>query len=296
MNEWMAYLKPAEKEALREYDQWVNVKPGFISKMMNLANKPVNKLLDAMPEKARKALGATIGAALSSAKKAASLTISEQKIVDKLSAELGFDVGARFERMPSADIAVLDKLAKRIVKNHCRACGAEGTVTGAAGAAGFVADIPSLYAILYRMVLQVACCYGFPPGNPEEDAFMLKVIDVGHFIEDSGRRAGMERLNPLSDLAKSDMAIHDARRYASAKTVEALAHRLAASLIRRKAAQGISVVGAVIAAGVNYSLAKDVGTVAFQAYRRRFAESAAKSRMNHATRVLSPMDLPPGIG
>lgn len=292
MADWQQYLNQAEIRAWKQTEDWCQEEPGLLSKMSAWANIPFNKLFGVVPAKAKATLSAAINTALVGARKAASYSTSYSKVTDELSAKLGFDVAFTSERIYQADIQVLDAYARQLIVNHCRGAALEGGVSGSLGVVGFVGDIPALYTLVYRLVYLVGMVYGFASLTEAEDAFVLKVIDVGHYIEDSGRREALRQLTSMSEQLATGGLVQDAKRYASAKTIEALAWHLAGSLWRRKAAQTVAVVGSAIAAGVNYQLLHDIGIVAFHAYRRRFIEELGRRRMAATTRLLGAEEAP----
>jgi len=98
-------------------------------------------------------------------------------------------------------------------------------------------------------------------------------------------------------MIREGIPLKDIERLALAKGLQALSRQLAAGLVRRKAAQAVVLVGGLVGAGVNHQLVADVGTVAWQAYRRRFVVELAHSRLARATRTLvEPSAFDPGDG
>lgn len=278
MSDWQSYLTPEERQVLADAEDWCNQPQGPLSRAVRLAGRPFELAFGAVPEALKEALGRAIHGALSSARQLAGATLSRQGVLDRLSLRLGFDVGAQPNRLLRVPLGVLDELALEILAFHRRAAAVGGGAAGATGLVGFLGDVPVLYTLLYRSIQEVATCYGFPVEGEAEEAHMLKVLDVGHFLEDGRRRAGLQELGDLQDLLRAGVPIQDMERFAVAKGLEVLARRLAAGLARRKTTQVVAVVGSLVGAGVNYQLACDVGTVAFHAYRRRFILEVAHQR------------------
>ena len=154
-----------------------------------------------------------------------------------------------------------------------------GGVTGVAGAPGLIADIPSLYFLIFRTVHQIAICLGHPAHTPIERRYLLQVVNVGHHLELRERRCALMELDRLEDeISEKSGTTEDLQRAMLAKTVQLLARKLTSTLIQRKAAQTVAFVGGAVGAVINRQLVEDVGITARHAYRRRFLKRAALER------------------
>jgi hypothetical protein len=292
MSDWKSHLRPAEQEVLDEVQAWATQRSGPLGKAVLLAGRPFEKAFDAVPESFRETLAQGIHRALLAVRSASEATFSRQGVLDRISARIGLDVGTEPEQLFRADVRDLDRFARDSLTFHRRAAAMQGAAAGVSGLFGLLADVPVLYALLCRCILEVATCYGFPVQGPAEEAHMLKILDLGHFLEDDRRRLGLAELEGLQDMIREGIPLKDLERLALAKGLQALSRQLAAGLVRRKAAQAVVLVGGLVGAGVNHQLVADVGTVAWQAYRRRFVVELAHRRLARATLTL--VDTPAG--
>jgi hypothetical protein len=184
-----------------------------------------------------------------------------------------------WERIFTVDLAVVEKIATDKVKSAKGLAVVQGGLTGLGGAPGLLADIPTLYFLLFRTVHQVALCFGYPADNDAERRYLLQVVNAGHHLEWRERRCALMELDALEALAEDKQAAsEDMQRTLLAKSVQQLAKKLAATLITRKAAQTVALVGGAVGAVINRQLLEDVGLASFHAYRRRFLFGVAERR------------------
>ncbi len=286
MADLRAHLEPAEREVLDEVEAWTRAPAGTLSRALKLVGVPFDRAFGRIPESFRTALAEAIHGALSSVRRTSVLTFSSQALLDRISARIGRDVGTEPDQIFRAGVRDLDEVAREILAFHRRAAALQGAAAGAAGLVGLLADVPALYTLLYRCIQEIAVGYGFPVRDLYEEAHMMKILDLGHFLEDERRRVGFQELATLQDMIRSGTPLQDLERLALAKGLQTLSRHLAAGLVRRKTAQAVALVGSLVGAGVNHQLVHDVGTVAFQAYRRRFVVEVARRRRLRATRPL----------
>jgi len=203
---------------------------------------------------------------------------SETALVDELCARGGLELKP-WDRIFSLDYKMLDETAVGKLNTAKKYAAVQGGVTGVAGAPGLIADIPSLYFLIFRTVHQIAICLGHPAHTPIERRYLLQVVNVGHHLELRERRCALMELDRLEDeISEKSGTTEDLQRAMLAKTVQLLARKLTSTLIQRKAAQTVAFVGGAVGAVINRQLVEDVGITARHAYRRRFLKRAALER------------------
>ncbi|MCA9792253.1 MAG: EcsC family protein [Candidatus Eremiobacteraeota bacterium] len=275
---WVGRLTDDEREVLKETEAWLLEPPGLLARSLAVIGKPIDFAYNRVPESIREAINRKIYGVLSAVRESSGNSVRPQETFDRISAEVGRDVTA-LDQLFEHDVRCLDRVALEFLQAGRRAAAFEGGATGLAGLAGLVVDVPALYWLIFRTVQSIAICYGFPIDSAEEVAHILKVVDVGHHLESDKKRRGMLELESLQVLIRRGLPIQDLERAAVAKGLQALARKLTARLARRKVAQSIAVVGALIGAGVNRALVNDVGLTAFYSYRRRFLREVAERRL-----------------
>jgi len=285
---WSPWLDPRELAAVRDSQAWFQRPAGTLSRLMGLVERPLELAWQKVPESTRESTARAVCKALETLLETAGRAVPEQRVLDSICAEVGFEVG-RSEQIRSLDVRPLDRLARRSVEAHRRAAAVEGGVSGLAGLPGLLLDIPALYSLIFRMLGEVSLIYGFPLGPSSERAHLLKVLDLGQRTDPEARRQGLEELQAVQDLLQAGVPARELEKQVVLRGLGALAEKLGTDLTRRKLAQTLAVVGSVVGAGVNYQLLGDVGETAWHAYRLRFLMQRARAREawgTHPTRRL----------
>lgn len=278
---WVGLLTDDERRALREIEDWVHKPPGAVGRTMAMLGKPLDFAYQRLPSALKEGMSEKVVGVLSAVRENSRRSFDQQELLDRLSAAVGRDI-THPEQLFDHDFRPLDRIAKDILKKHRRAALLEGGAAGAAGLPGLVLDVPALYWLIFRTVQQIAICYGFEVSKEPEIAHIFKVVDVGHHLESDKKRRGMLELESLQSLIRQGVTLQDLERTFLAKGLQALARQLTASLAKRKLAQSVAVVGALVGASVNRQLVADVGLTAVYAYRRRFLREIAYRRESGA--------------
>ena len=254
---------------MRETQKWIERPPGLLGKAMGFLGKPIDFAYARVPENIKESISNALYQVLTSVRDHSRSTVRTQGIYDQLSVLACQDVRTpqQAQRLP---LAVVDQVARHTISGHRQLGMLQGGATGLAGLPGLVADIPSLYFLVFRTVQEVALTYGFPPDSESELDHVLKVVDVGHYLENDKKRKAMVELESLQDMMRQGVPMKDLERTVIAKSLQAFSRQLATAITRRKLAQTVAVIGAAVGASVNSALVGDVGDAAYYAYRRRF--------------------------
>lgn len=263
--ELLAYLTVDEVAAWRETDDWLHGEASRFKKMLGLTRKPLEYAYSKVPESLRDSIASAIFNILSSLRDGTAGLISPETVQDRLGPVPEGPLG-----MYLLGVRHLDGVAQSLIGQSKNLCTAEGAATGVAGLPGIVVDIPALYTLLFRMIAQVALCYGYRVDSEEERSHILKVLDIGHQWEPEVKRQGMHELDQVQQMIRDNLPVVEVQRFAVNKGLEAMARALGLALTQRKLIQSLALVGSVVGAGVNRQLAGEVGDVAYHAYRRRF--------------------------
>ena len=254
-----------EQKALREIRAWQAEPPGWGARLLA---KPGNKLAAAVqvlvPAKA-------LQAALAGA--------------DALGRKLS-DERSLLKRAGVADLAALrqmplehgDRLARSVSLRALALGGATGAVFGIAGAAGLLADVPTLLTLSMRTIHRVGLCYGDKPdvddrrrlgfavfalvsaNSAGEKVAGLAALRDGHSnVEVAAWRDGIERV------AEREIA-----KEATTYSLQNLARAIGLNLGKRKAAGTIPLIGAAVGAAVNAWYLADVAQVARYVFQERW--------------------------
>ena len=275
---WVSQLTAAEQQALSESEAFFLKQEGRLQKMMSRLGKPLDRLLGASPKSFQQALTKSLHGVLTTMADSGHAGASYQKLHDEICLLAKREIDP-WDRLFEIDFEQLQPVAKRHLKQAKNLATVQGGVTGLGGLPGILADIPSLYFLVFRMSHQVAYTLGFPAESAAEKMYLLQVVNVGHHLEARDRRCALLELDELEAQLSRKSSTEDLQRTMLAKSIQLLARKLASNLIHRKAAQSVALVGGAVGAVLNRQLADDVGQAAFHAYRRRFLKRVAITRM-----------------
>lgn len=274
---WVHRLTEDERRALKESEAWMQEPPGLLGRGLRLLGLPFDKAYRRLPTGVRDSLSQGIYSVIKAVRQSAAAGVDERRLLDRLSAEVGRDV-SRLEQVFGLDVRVIDRVVRQRLEANRKAAAIEGGATGAVGAAGLMVDIPALYWLIFRTVQETSICYGFAPDAPGEAAHILKVVDVGHYLESDRKRRGMLELESIQGMIRQGVPVKDLERTVVAKGIQTLARELAAGVAERKLSQTVILIGGLVGASVNRALVGDVGLTAYHAYRRRFLKEVALAR------------------
>ena len=272
----MDYLEKAKDEVRL----WENEKPSLLGKVANVLVAPAEKAAEKLtPVKIQEAVGRAIEGCLTFLAKQSPRTFDAAKIragVQKRAEALAGGSPPDFAHALEA----ADERAQQSLNWHVAYAAGEGGATGMAGFAGLAADIPALFGILIRQIQEIATCYGYNVDAVEEREYMLHILRTGFA---SNVKLKVEFLVSLKQfeqvllqVAWKKMAQDLAAKHMGKTSLLAAMHQFAKTLgfqiTKRKALQMIPVIGAVVGASLNGTLAHDVGKAAYMSYRRRRME------------------------
>lgn len=275
---WVGRLTADEQAALKESELFFQRPSGRFQKALSKVGRPLDFLLKASPKKLQDGVTSAIHGVLTTVAEGAEAGSSEASLVDELCQKGGLELEP-WSRIFTLDYQILDSTAAGKLKVAKNMATVQGGVTGVTGAPGLVADIPTLYFLLFRTVHQIAICLGFPAHSPAERRYLLQVVNVGHHLEMRERRCALLELEEIeAQINTKAGTTEDLQRAMLAKTVQLLAKKLTSMLLQRKAAQTVAFVGGAVGAVINRQLVEDVGLTARHAYRQRFLKQAALKR------------------
>jgi hypothetical protein len=276
---WVARLTAGEQVALAQSEEFFQSPDGRLRKMLSRVSRPFDALLRATPQGFQDAVGNTLHGVLTTVATGAEGGDYQRELVDLICARSGQELDP-WQRIFTVDLAVLESIVNSKIRSAKGMAVVQGGLTGLGGAPGLLADIPTLYFLLFRTVHQVAICFGYPADNDAERRYLLQVVNAGHHLEWRDRRCALMELDALeAQVENRNSSSEDMQRTLLAKSVQQLAKKLAATLVTRKAAQTVALVGGAVGAVINRQLLDDVGQASFHAYRRRFLYGVAEARI-----------------
>lgn len=274
--DWVGKLDAREQAALKESELFFLRRGSSVQRALGAIGRPLDLLLKAGPQKLQDGVTSAVHGVLTTVADGAEAGFSERAVIDELCQRLGLELEP-WERIFESDFEVLHSAAADKLITAKRAATVQGGVTGVTGAPGLIADIPTLYFLIFRTVHQIALCFGHPADTPAEKRYLLQVVNVGHHLELRDRRLALLELEELEQqLDNHEGTSEDLQRALLAKSVQLLARKLTSTLLQRKATQAVAVVGGAVGAILNRQLVEDVGLTAIHAYRTRFLQRRSR--------------------
>jgi hypothetical protein len=275
-DDWAEHLEAEEKYAYREIIEW--------ERRTNQGGKTIQSVSLSFIKEAEKFnpelvknVSETIKLALTTLRDYAMLTVNEEAISARVSLKCS-DAMTSINGNKAISVQILDGAAKDCITFNKVAASIEGGLTGVLGMSGMLLDIPVLYGILFRLIHEVALCYGYPIDSAQEKLYMLKILELGHTPDETSRQSTIADLYTLHGAIRGGMSLNQIERSGLSKGIEALAQRIGVLYSKRKIGMILMLLGAITGAAMNSILASEVSEAAYQTYRKRFLMDRAMAR------------------
>ena len=257
-------MTPYERKALEQLRAWQAEAPSWGTRLLAKPGGTVAEVVKVMVP-----TGA-LRAALSGADKLGRRLADERSILRRAGVP-------DLERLRGQPLESLDALSRSVTRRALALGGATGALFGIAGAAGLVADVPTLLTLAMRTIHRVGLCYGEKPAagderalalgvfalvsanSAEEKALAVQSLRAGSLLVDAAMRDGVERIAER-ELAKD----------ATVYSLQNLARAIGLNLGKRKIAGSVPVVGAAVGAAVNAWYLSDVAQAARYTFQERW--------------------------
>ncbi len=273
---WLDYLDDEEKRVHEEVLEWEN-RPQRASGFLRWMSQTLTSQLAKLPSEYATPIVDSMRKVLTVLRDTALSTINVESIAYKVSLKCGKAVqeGVNDEHLP---ICILDEASRECIAFNISTSTVEGALCGAGGIHGIIIDIPVLYTFLYRLIGEVALCYGYDLTSQQEKMYVMKVLELGHQTDDSSRQGTIAELHVLHTAVRGGISPNSLTGKAALQSMNMLCEKIGLSYARRKLATILAVVGGVTGAAANYLLAREVGKAAYHTYRKRFIMDRAMAR------------------
>lgn len=197
-------------------------------------------------------------------------------------------VVASYDEVKELDLKHCDRSVPRRKERYIALAVAEGaasslavtgatvssTVTGGTtlpvAASAVVADVTAVMVGMGRIVALVAAHYGYDVREPQEQAFASGVIAYSAAGNSAEKAAALASLSRLTQQMMRRATWRQLRQHQTVNVVQQMFTALGFRLTKRKLAQVVPVLGAVVNGGLNARIAHRTFERAQQAYRLRF--------------------------
>lgn len=282
----MDYIEAAKSEI----KEWEQEKPGFLNQVADFALWPAEKAAEALiPNGVQDAVGSAIQKCLSLLASQTVRTFDAESIRDDV--KKAAHKSAKKSIIVDRELRAADERAAKSWNWHIGFAVAEGAATGAGGFAGLAADVPALFGILIREIQEIATCYGYDATNESEKEYCLHILRTGFA---SNAKLKLEFIISLKEFEQilinvtwkkmtEALAAKQISKQSLLAALRQYAKNLGYQLTKRKALQMVPVVGAIVGASLNGTLANDIGKAAYMSYRRRWLAEGEPPRTESLT-------------
>ena len=266
-------MTPYEHRVHKEIEDWQSEKDGLLTRILNFAGKPVEFVYNAAPDALTGTVEKAIMGFMEMLRDGSQWTYPDSDIV-KEAAKVGVHV-EHYRDLREHDTEKLDRIAQRYFTSNKVLAALEGAGCGLGGLALIAADIPALFLISFRSVQQIGSAYGFDMDDPEMLPVVMSVFNVGASASSAAKTAALADLRiAASAFAKNWTYKKVAERTQTGVAAQLLKERvkhlpkdIANNVTKRKLAQAIPVVGAVVGAGFNYWFLSNTTRGAYMIFR-----------------------------
>ncbi|WP_085047371.1 EcsC family protein, partial [Brevirhabdus pacifica] len=193
------------------------------------------------------------------------------------------------------DIDACEAAALRVQAWSAGGNAATGGAAGLMGGLGLTLDIPATLSLAARNVRATGAAYGFGEDTDDERAFRLMILELAAVRGLEARADSLDRVNRLARQLSNPLvraAVGRGSDWLVETVVERVARQLGVSLLQRKAAQVVPVLGGIVAATVNASFQTDVSRAARYAYRQRWLMARRMLPNHEGVSTDAPTDAP----
>ena len=257
-------MTPYERKALKEIHAWQAQPPGWGTRLLAKPGGKVAKVVEVLVP-----TGA-LRAALSGADRLGRKLSDERSVLKRAGV-------AALPELREQPLEACDRLSRSVGRRAQALGGATGALFGIAGAAGLVADVPTLLTLALRTIHRIGFCYGeradaaherrmgigifalVSANSADEKLAALHALRAGGELLDAAWRDGVERVAER-ELAKD----------ATAYSLQNLARAIGLNLGKRKIAGTVPVLGAAVGGAVNAWYLADVAQTARYVFQERW--------------------------
>lgn len=259
----MNALTPYEVTQVDKINKWKNEEPGIVSQTLGVILTPVGKAINTIiPD-------AALEGALNGCNAAGEFLADQDDILR--------DGGVRtISELRTKDIQLSDRLADEVHNWAIGIATAEGGAVGFFGGPGIAADIPALMVLSTRTIHKIGLCYGYEANTENEKRFVLSILSIVGSNSLKEKQAALVEIAMLKQALKQtwkkieEKALERAFNETLIMLVKKVCQQLGINLTKRKAAQVIPIIGALIGATINGDYMRELGYAAIRSYQERW--------------------------
>ena len=261
----MSALTPYEQKTLRELRAWQAEIPSWGTRLLAKPGSKVAQVVQVLVPPV------ALRAALEGADRLARRLSDQRSILKRAGV-------AAIAELRDRSLETNDRLALSVSRRALALGGATGALFGVAGAAGLVADVPTLLTLAFRTIHRIGLCYGEALPKNDERRLGIGIFALVSANSMEEKQAALQALNTeggvLVDAAWRDgverVTERELAKEATVYSLQNLARSIGLNLGKRKAVGVIPVVGAAVGGAVNAWYLNDVARTARYVFQERW--------------------------
>ncbi len=254
---------------IKDIQKWESEGPGYISQVGSVVLWPAQKAAELLiPQGVQDAVGKAVESALNGLNNTANYTINQEEIRARVDS---------YRSEHEDNLKAADEAAKHYWNWHLAYAAGEGAALGAGGILSLVADIPALFTMSFRLIQEIALCYGYDINTDEEKEYIMQILRVGSTSDIKTKAEFVICMKQVEEVLikvtwkkmSESLAKQEMSKLSLLAALRNFAKSLGIQLTKRKALQMVPLIGALVGASFNYTFMNDVGRAAYMSYRRR---------------------------
>ena len=281
-----------EQQALDAIHEWKSPDLGWLDKIMETVNRPINKMGDtAMSAPVIGwALDKSISGLVSLLSDAAHWSVRRKAIFKEYRKKgLGVESLEDIGRLRLHDV---DRTIGFLAAKYKSLALVEAAGTGVLGVAGIPADVIGVISLNMRAIGEYATYCGFDVGSQAERLFAMNILGLSSSPSDAQKKVAMSQIVKIAKDVAQRRSWTTLEQGAFMAIIERVANSLGLRLTKAKLAQIVPIVGVGVSAGFNLYYTTKVCDAAYFLYRERFLAEKYGQDMIEAT-VLEAEDYEP---
>ena len=263
-------LSTYEQERLEAIEQFKNPKEGWLERLFDVTEVPIDMTRDAVFDSpAGEPIAKTVSAILAVLQDVALWTVRDEALLGEFEALDGeFKDLSAIQRLSLEEV---DGVIGRLSLKYKVLGMAGGAVTGLFGPVASASSTVALVTLALRAINEYAMYYGFDIRHSEtERQYALAVLAVSTASSDAARQELLAHATAMAQTRAGGGPTLDLQHKQLSQNAKGLAESLAMGLAKGKVAQSVPGAGALIGAGFDKAILTSVCETAHNLYRERF--------------------------
>jgi len=258
-----------EIRALSEIKKWEKQKyKGIQKRLQDTVSAPINFVMEKVGPDKFETIEKAIRGVVEKLLHASAFTTDSQKMINKAK-KYGVTLKS-IDDMQTLPLRMLDECNAKEIKFHKRVATLQGAVAGIGGELLATVDLTTLLLEDFRMIQNIAYCYGFIPEDVVEKKIILRIIEGGI----GGSEVKFKILDDIEQLKKEqqDPETYQGINVVTTKFIDRYVKSVAVAMIVRILSCSLPIISMAVSAHSNRDIIEQSSQTALMVYRKRFIE------------------------